>query len=135
MTVTVPWARPGSGFTLLFEAFALALIEREIPVNRVAEILRVNPQRVWNLFNHWVGKAVESDDPSPITKLGVDETSTRKGHNYVTLAVDLEETRVVYATEGKPMTPEYHIDYTDSQLPVSDNYLYVDPVYTEILPS
>jgi len=30
-----------------------------------------------------------------------------------------------------PMTPEYHIDYTDSQLPVSDNFLYVDPVYSE----
>ena len=28
-----------------------------------------------------------------------------------------------------PMTPEYHIDYTDSQLPASDNYLYVDPEY------
>jgi len=30
-----------------------------------------------------------------------------------------------------PMTSEYHIDYTDSQLPVSDNYLYMDPVYSE----
>ena len=30
-----------------------------------------------------------------------------------------------------PMTPEYHIDYTDSQLPASDNYLYADPVHTE----
>ena len=38
-TVEVPWARPGSGFTLLFEALALAMIEREMPVNRVAEIL------------------------------------------------------------------------------------------------
>ena len=47
VTVNVPWARPGSGFTLLFEAFAMALIEREMPVNRVAEILGVNPQRVW----------------------------------------------------------------------------------------
>jgi transposase len=51
-TVDVPWARPGSGFTLLFEALALALIEREMPVNRVAEILKVNPQRIWTLFNH-----------------------------------------------------------------------------------
>ena len=33
-----------------------------------------------------------------------------------------------------PMTPEYHIDYTDSQLPVSDNYLYVDPQYQEVYP-
>jgi hypothetical protein len=32
------------------------------------------------------------------------------------------------------MTPEYHIDYTDSQLPVSNNFLYVDPAYTEISP-
>jgi hypothetical protein len=30
-----------------------------------------------------------------------------------------------------PMAPQYHIDYTDSQLPVSDNYLYVDPEYPE----
>jgi hypothetical protein len=51
-TVDVPWARPGSGFTLLFEALALALIEREMPVNRVAEILKVNPQRIWTIFNH-----------------------------------------------------------------------------------
>ena len=29
------------------------------------------------------------------------------------------------------MTPEYQIDYTDSQLPASDKWLYVDPVYAE----
>lgn len=100
-TVNVPWARPGSGFTLLFEAFSMALIEREMPVSRVAEILKVNPQRIWTIFNHWVGKARASDDPSGLTKLGVDETSTKKGHNYITLGVDLDEARVIHATEGK----------------------------------
>ena len=42
-----------------------------------------------------------------------------------------------------PMDPGYHIDYTDSRLPVSDNFLYaeghvfsvMDPLYTDILPS
>ena len=67
----MPWARPGSGFTLLFEALALALIEREMPVNRVAEILKVNPQRIWTIFNHWISKAKAADDPSALTKLGV----------------------------------------------------------------
>jgi transposase len=100
-TVNVPWARAQSGFTLLFEAFALALIEREMPVSRVAEILGVNPQRVWTVFNHWVGQARASDDPSSITRLGVDETSSKKGHSYVTIGVDLDESRVVHATEGK----------------------------------
>ena len=101
ITVEVPWSRPGSGFTLLFEAFSMALIEREMPVNRVAEILGVNPQRVWAVFNHWIGKAREADNPSAITRLGVDETSSRKGHKYVTLGVDLETSRVIHACEGK----------------------------------
>jgi transposase len=79
-TVEVPWARPGSGFTLLFEALALALIEREMPVNRVAEIMRVNPQRIWTVFNHWVGKARAADAPSSLTQLWVDETASKKGH-------------------------------------------------------
>lgn len=100
-TVNVPWARAQSGFTLLFEAFALALIEREMPVNRVAQILGVNPQRVWTVFNHWVGKARATDDPSSIKHLGVDETSSKKGHSYVTIGVDLEASRVIHACEGK----------------------------------
>ena len=80
---------------------ALALIEREMPVNRVAEMLKVNPQRIWTVFNHWIGKAKIADDVSSITQLGIDETSSKKGHKYVTLAVDLEESRVVFVTEGK----------------------------------
>jgi hypothetical protein len=31
-----------------------------------------------------------------------------------------------------PIAPECHIDDTDSQVPVSDNYLYVDPQYPEV---
>ena len=34
-----------------------------------------------------------------------------------------------------PMAPQYHIDYTDSQLPVSDNHLYVDPQYPDEFPA
>ena len=35
----------------------LGLIEREMPVIRVAQILGVHPQRIWTVFDHWVGKA------------------------------------------------------------------------------
>ena len=71
---------------MLFEALALALIERdsqsyevEMPVNRVVEILKVNPQRIWTIFNHWISKTKATDDPGTITQLGVDKTSTKKG--------------------------------------------------------
>ncbi|MEQ1816900.1 MAG: helix-turn-helix domain-containing protein [Nitrosomonas sp.] len=43
MGLQAPWTRAQSCFTLLFEAFALALIKREMPVTRVAQILGVPP--------------------------------------------------------------------------------------------
>ena len=100
-TVKVPWARPGSGFTLLFEAFSMLLIESEMPVTKAADIMDVYPQRLWNMFSYWVEKAHQADDQSQVTVLGIDETSSKKGHSYVTVAVDMEQRKVVYAVPGK----------------------------------
>ncbi len=100
-TVEVPWARSGSGFTLLFEAFSMLLIEQEMPVNKVGKVLKEYPNRIWTIFNYWLGVAYSEADHSKITRLGIDETSSKKGHNYVTLAVDMDTHRVVFATEGK----------------------------------
>ena len=100
-TQSVPWARPNSGFTLLFEAFSLLLIENEMPVNKAAEIVRVNPHRLWTVFNYWISKAHREDIVEQPQQIGFDETSTRKGHNYLTTMVDLQERRVLFATEGK----------------------------------
>jgi transposase len=100
-TVKVPWARSGSGFTLLFEAFSMLLIESEMPVTKAADIMDVYPQRLWTMFSYWVGKAHSADDQSGVSVLGVDETSSKKGHTYITVAVDMEERRVIYAVPGK----------------------------------
>ena len=99
--VNVPWSRKNSGFTLLFEAFAMALIEREMPVNKVAEILQVYPKRLWTIFNYWISIAYSQDEQGAVTVLGVDETSSKKGHEYITIAADMDERRVLHATEGK----------------------------------
>jgi transposase len=99
--IQCPWARAGSGFTLLFEAYAMALIEKEMPINKVGALLGEDPHRVWTIFNYWINRAYQKDEIKGMTKLGLDETSQRKGHRYVTVAVDLDERRVVHVTEGK----------------------------------
>lgn len=99
--VSVPWARSGSGFTLLFESFAMLLIEQEMPVNKVGKVLQVYPNRIWTIFNYWLGIAYREADHASITELGIDETSSRKGHDYITVAVDMKERKVLHATEGK----------------------------------
>jgi transposase len=100
-TAQLPWARPGSRFTLLFEAFAMLLIENEMPVNKAASILNVYPNRLWNIFKYWIARAFIKDDQSNVKKIGIDETSKQKGHDYVTISADLVERRVIFACKGK----------------------------------
>ena len=102
--VHVPWARPNSGFTLLFEAFAMSLIENEMPVNKASTIVRVNPNRLWTIFKYWIYRAMQKDCQKNVKQLGIDETSARKGHDYVTLAADIKAKRVIFAAPGKDET-------------------------------
>lgn len=98
--VEVPWARPDSGFTLLFEAWAL-LLAREMAVREAAETLGIHDTRLWRVLTHYIDKAHAGADWSEVVRVGVDETSRRKGHRYVTCFVDLESGRLLYMTEGR----------------------------------
>ena len=99
--VSVPWAREGSGFTLLFEAFSMLLIESEMPVNKVGKVVNEYPNRIWTFFRYWVSIAYAKADHSGITRLGIDETSAKKRHNYITVGVNMDDRSVIHATEGK----------------------------------
>lgn len=98
--VEVPWARPGSGFTLLFEALVLAMA-REMPVKAVADLVGENDTRIWRILHHYVESARAAEDHSEVRAIGVDETASKRGHNYISLFVDLERSKVLFATEGK----------------------------------
>ena len=100
-TQQVPWARKGRGFTLMFEAYAMLLIENEMPVSKVSKVLGIYSQRLWNIFNYWIDKAHQEDEIEEISEIGFDETSSKKGHSYVTTMVDLRKRRVLFATKGK----------------------------------
>lgn len=96
----VPWARPGSGFTLLFEAFVLTLV-REMPVAAAARMLGEHDTRLWRVLHHYVEEAREGADFSAVREVGVDETASKRGQHYISLFVDLEARRLLYATEGR----------------------------------
>jgi transposase len=98
--VEVPWARPGSGFTLLFEMLALQL-NREMSVAGVAEVMGEQANRIWRILGHYVERARRQVDLSGFHILGIEEFSLRKGHVYMTSFSDLEASRVIYLGESR----------------------------------
>ena len=98
--VGVPWARAGSGFTLLFEALVMAMFPA-MPVNAVARQVGEHDTRLWRVLHHYVEQARANSDASEVARVAIDETAARRGHDYITLFVDIDQARVVFATDGK----------------------------------
>ena len=114
--VTVPWARPNSGFseasflatTLLFEAFAMMLVTHSeasflatMPVAAAAALLGETDKRIWRILLHYVAAAVNRMDLSRVSRLAIDETAARRGHDDITLAVDIDARRVIFVGPGR----------------------------------
>lgn len=101
-TISVPWAREGSGFTLLFEGWVVELA-KHLPVATIADMVNEHDTRLWRFIKHYVDEARSREDYSNVTAIGIDETS-KKGHKYVTVVVDLNQRKVIYVTNGKDST-------------------------------
>jgi transposase len=99
-TVDVPWARPNSGFTLLFEAMLMTMIPA-MPVAAVARMVGEHDTRLWRVVHHYVEQGRARIDAAEVTRIAIDETAARRGHDYITLFVDIDQARVLFATEGK----------------------------------
>lgn len=98
--VEVPWARPGSGFTLMFEALVMLLCQ-QMPVADVAELLNVQDTRLWRVVCAHVEKAQAGRDWSKVEKILIDETSAKRGHRYVTNFVDAQSRELLLMVEGR----------------------------------
>ncbi|QZE15541.1 transposase [Halosquirtibacter laminarini] len=100
VTLPMSWEGTVSGFTLLFEALLLPLLSN-MPVHKVSKLTGVYDDKLWRLLTNYVEKSKSTEDYSDLEIIGIDETSCKKGHNYVTLFVDLKKRRTVHVSEGK----------------------------------
>jgi transposase len=89
-----------AGFTLLFEAMILMLAQ-QMPFAAVARIVGESAYRVMEVCRRYVELALEQADFSGVKALAIDETSRARGHDYITLAADAIERKVLFVTEGR----------------------------------
>src|SRR5881628_1720931 len=89
-----------SGFTLLFEALVLMLAQ-QMPFAAVARIVGESWHRVHAICARYVELALTHSDLAAVASVAIDETSCKRGHNYLTLAADADARKVVFVTEGR----------------------------------
>ena len=96
----LPWAEPGSRFTALFEALAIAWL-KHASQKAVAWQLQLSWDEIHGIMERAVKRGLARRQAEEIPRLGVDEKAFRKGHKYLTLVNDLQRNRVLYVAEDR----------------------------------
>ena len=94
------WFTKLAGFTLLFEALVLAMA-RQMSFAAVAKLAGLSWYRIHAICSRYVDLVPSDADFSELTAVAIEETSSRRGHNYLTLAVDTDKRKIVFVTDRK----------------------------------
>jgi transposase len=96
----VPWADGSSRFTLAFEEL-VAYLAQITDKTKVTELTGIAWASVGSIVDRLVSRRLDPGRLEGLRFLGVDEFSYRKRHRYLTVVVDHERRRVVWAGEGR----------------------------------
>jgi transposase len=115
--VSVPWALPGSRFTLPFERHAIdTLLETDVLGG--ARLLKLSWDEAWHLMERAVERGQKAKKRRVIPYLGVDEKAVARRHQYVTMVCDLDRGTVEYLAENREKTSldAYYASLSGEQL-------------------
>jgi transposase len=96
----VGFADPYSRYTHRFEELVFRMC-RHTPIANVAETLGLNWKTVKEIDKRALQRTFANPDYSSLRLLSIDEISYKKRHQYLTLVLDLERTRVIWVGKGR----------------------------------
>lgn len=99
-TVRVPWAERHSHFTLLFERLAIAWL-REATPTAVARQLGLTWEEANGIVERAVRRGLARRSSAAAARIGIDEHSYLKPHQYVTMVVDLDRRVVLEVADDR----------------------------------
>jgi transposase len=103
-TVVPPWAAKHSRFTLLFEAFAVEVLQACRTINAAAAMLNLSWDAVQTIMDRAVARGLVRREATVVAHVGLDEKSFGKGQDYITVLTDLDGSRVLDVTEERTET-------------------------------
>ena len=97
----VPWARHAAGHTRDFDD-QVAWLVTHAPKSTVAELMRVAWRTVGSIIERVVADGRAAHDPfEGLVRIGIDEISYKRGHRYLTICVDHDSGRLIWAAVGR----------------------------------
>jgi len=99
-TERVPWAANRSRFTLQLEEL-VAYLATTTSRKTVSKLLGVNWRSVGAVAERIVAQRLDPGRFGELRRIGIDEFSYRKHHHYLTVVVDHDRDRVIWAAEGR----------------------------------
>ena len=100
-TVNLPWADKHSRFTLLFEAFAIDVLQAAASVSAAALLLGLSWDQTHTILQRAVERGLSRRKLTGVRHVGLDEKSFGKGQDYVTTLTDLDGARVLDVAPGR----------------------------------
>jgi transposase len=98
--VNLPWAEPHARFTMMFERFAIDVLQ-ETNVSGAMRILHISWDEAWRLMERAVARGQRAKKASVVTHIGVDEKAVAKGQTYMTLVCDIDRGIVEYIADDR----------------------------------
>jgi len=100
--VRVPWADERSRFTALFEGLVIDWLHATESIAAVAKGLRLSWDEVAGIRSRAVARGMRRRGRAPLpASVGVDETSIRRGHEYITVVNALGQARVLEVIDDR----------------------------------
>jgi len=101
VVASVPWARHGARHTTVFEDTVVWMATRTSK-STLEVLLRIAWRTVGSIVTRVVAEGVAARDPlEGLSRIGIDEISYKKGHRYITIVVDHDTGRLVWAAPGR----------------------------------
>ena len=100
VTAAVPWSEPNSGYTALFESLVIDWL-KEATVLAVSRRMNLSWNAIDGIMQRAVKRGLERRETSSPTRIGVDETSFRKRHDYVTVVSDQDAGTVLHVADDR----------------------------------
>lgn len=95
----VPFARPGARHTRAFDEL-VACLAKQMAKTPLSALLRVSWETVGRICARVLADRLDPERFEGLRRIGIDEVSYRRGHRYLTLVVDHDSGRVIWASPG-----------------------------------